>query len=155
MRKLVIASVLALSTVVFTSCNEGNAASKVKNENIKKAEKRDAAISAGAAIIEFDKTSFDFGTVAEGDVVNAEFEVTNGGKTDLIITKASPSCGCTVPTYPKKAILPGETANIDIKYATNRVGAFSKTITVMSNADEPQKKLRIKGTVLAKETSKL
>ena len=73
----------------------------------------------------------------------------------FIISKVKTTCGCTVPTYPKQAILPGESASIDIKYATNRVGTFSKSITVISNADNGQKKLRIKGTVIAKPNASL
>jgi hypothetical protein len=151
MRKLVIASVLALSTVVFVSCNEGNASSKVKNENVKKAEKRDAEISKGAAIIEFDKTSFDFGTVAEGDIVNAEFEVTNAGKTDLIITKASPSCGCTVPTWPKDPIKPGETSKVVAKFNTNgKPNKQVKSITLFTNTAKGREVLTIRGNVTPK-----
>jgi len=43
--------------------------------------------------------------------------------------------------------MPGKTGEIDVKYATNRVGGFSKTITVYSNATEKMKRLRIKGIV--------
>ncbi|GGH34351.1 hypothetical protein GCM10011364_00150 [Mangrovimonas yunxiaonensis] len=44
--------------------------------------------------------------------------------------------------------MPGETSEIKVHYATNRVGAFKKTITVISNAVESAKTLRIKGEVL-------
>ena len=151
MRKLVLVSFLALSTVVFISCNEGNASSKVKNENVKKAEKRDAEISKGAAMIEFDKTSFDFGTVAEGDVVNAEFTVTNAGKTDLIITKASPSCGCTVPTWPKEPIKPGESSKVIAKFNTNgKPNKQVKSITLFTNTAKGREILTIRGNVTQK-----
>jgi hypothetical protein len=151
MRKLVLVSFLALSTVVFISCNEGNASSKVKNENVKKAEKRDAEISKGAAMIEFDKTSFDFGTVAEGDVVNAEFTVTNAGKTDLIITKASPSCGCTVPTWPKEPIKPGESSKVVAKFNTNgKPNKQVKSITLFTNTAKGREILTIRGNVTPK-----
>ena len=151
MRKLVLVSFLDLSTVVFISCNEGNASSKVKNENVKKAEKRDAEISKGAAMIEFDKTSFDFGTVAEGDVVNAEFTVTNAGKTDLIITKASPSCGCTVPTWPKEPIKPGESSKVIAKFNTNgKPNKQVKSITLFTNTAKGREILTIRGNVTPK-----
>ncbi|MBB1489824.1 DUF1573 domain-containing protein, partial [Oceanospirillum sp. D5] len=58
----------------------------------------------------------------------------------------------TVPYYSKAAILPGESSMINIKYATNRIGKFSKSITIISNASEPQKRLRIKGNVISKNT---
>jgi len=151
MRKILIASVLALSTVVFVSCNEGNAASKVKNENVENAKKRDAEISKGAAVIEFDKTSFDFGTVNEGDIVDVEFTVTNGGKTDLIITKASPSCGCTVPSWPKEPIKPGESSKVVAKFNTNgKVNKQVKAITLFTNTAKGREVLTIRGNVTPK-----
>jgi hypothetical protein len=48
--------------------------------------------------------------------------------------------------------MPGETAEIGVRYATDRVGAFSKTVTVTSNASEASIVLKIKGKVLAGET---
>ena len=65
-----------------------------------------------------------------------------------MITNAKGSCGCTVPTWPKEAIAPGESSVIKVHYATNRTGAFSKSVTLISNAvNEPTKVLHIKGTV--------
>ena len=103
-----------------------------------------------SGIFHFEEEVIDYGNIAQNDDGVRTFKFTNRGRAPIVISKVKTTCGCTVPTYPKEAILPGETASIDIKYATNRVGTFSKTITVMSNADEPQKKLRIKGNVIAK-----
>ena len=48
--------------------------------------------------------------------------------------------------------MPGKSAVIEVKYATNRVGAFSKTVTVNSNAvNQPTMTLKIKGKVLPAE----
>lgn len=101
-------------------------------------------------VFHFEEEVIDYGTIAQNDNGVRTFTFTNRGRAPIVISKVKTSCGCTVPTYPKQAILPGESATIDIKYATNRIGTFSKTITVFSNADEPQKKLRIKGNVIAK-----
>ena len=66
-----------------------------------------------------------------------------------IATNTQGSCGCTVPTTPKEPIAPGAKGIIGVKYATDRVGAFTKTVTVTSNAEgQPTKVLTIKGTVL-------
>lgn len=151
MRKIFIASVLALSTVVFISCNEGNAASKVKKENLEKAKERDVESSKGAAVIEFDKTEFDFGTVNEGDVVDVEFTVTNSGNTDLVITKAQPSCGCTVPTWPKTPIKPGASEKVVAKFNTaGKPNKQVKTITLFTNTAKGREILKIKGNVTPK-----
>ena len=151
MKKIVIASVLALSTVFFVSCNEGNAASKVKTENLDKAKERDAKSSYEPAVISFDKTEFNFGTVNEGDIVDVEFDVTNTGNTDLVITKAQPSCGCTVPSWPKEPIKPGETSKVVAKFNTaGKPGRAVKAITLITNTAKGREVLTIKGTVTPK-----
>lgn len=104
-------------------------------------------------VFHFEEEVIDYGNISQNANGVRTFTFTNRGRAPIVISNVKTTCGCTVPTYPKQAILPGETAAIDIKYATNRVGKFSKTITIMSNADQPQKKLRIKGNVIAKQKS--
>ena len=101
-------------------------------------------------VFHFEEEVIDYGSIAQNDNGVRTFKFTNRGRAPIVISKVKTTCGCTVPTYPRQAILPGETGTIDIKYATNRVGTFSKSITVISNADNGQKKLRIKGNVIAK-----
>lgn len=151
MKKLYIVCALALSVVAFTSCNEGNASSKVKSENLESAKKRDVEISKGAPSISFDKTEFNFGTVNEGDVVDTEFTITNTGKTDLVITNAQPSCGCTVPQWPREPIKPGASAKILAKFNTaGKPNRQNKTITLFTNTAKGREVLRIKGNVTPK-----
>ena len=103
--------------------------------------------------INFEKETHDFGTIPyEGDGVY-EFKFTNTGKQPLIITNARGSCGCTVPTYSKEPIAPGATGTIKVSYDTKRVGGFTKTVTVESNAATPTRILTIKGSVESKEAS--
>ena len=64
-----------------------------------------------------------------------------------MIKNAKGSCGCTVPTWPREPIMPGETSKIGVKYATNRVGKFTKTITLTTNASKKPAILTIKGEV--------
>ena len=154
MRNIFIIAALALSTLVITSCKEGNASSKVKKENLESAKKRDVEISKGAASIEFDKTEYNFGTVNEGDVVETEFVVTNSGKTDLIITNAQPSCGCTVPIWPKEPIKPGESSKISVKFNTQgKPNRQSKTITLTTNTAKGREVLKLVGSVTPKAKS--
>ena len=102
------------------------------------------------AALFFESDVIDYGTVDyNGDGVR-EFLFTNNGKEPLIISRAKGSCGCTVPTWPKEPIMPGETGKIKVKYATNRPGRFTKTVTISSNAKTPTKRLTIKGTVKPK-----
>ena len=90
----------------------------------------------------------DYGTIKQGADGLRVFEFKNTGKAPLVISGASSSCGCTVPSYPKDPIAPGGTGKIEVRYDTNRVGAIAKTIMVTSNAtDTPNVALRIKGKV--------
>lgn len=151
MKKIAVAIALVISTGILVSCGNGNAASKVKKENIENAEKRDISINAGAASISFDKEEYNFGTVTEGEVVKTTFTVTNTGKTDLVITNAKPSCGCTVPVWPREAISPGKTGEIQVSFNTSgKPNRQSKSITLTTNTKKGREVLKISGMVTPK-----
>lgn len=103
-------------------------------------------------VLTFQSDEIDYGTIQQNANGERVFSFTNTGKAPIVISNVKTSCGCTVPAYSKTPILPGETSEIKVKYATNRIGVFKKTITVMSNASEPNKTLKIKGEVLKPET---
>lgn len=100
-----------------------------------------------AAEITFEMETIDYGTIDQGANGQRIFTFTNVGKEPLIITNAKGSCGCTVPTWPKEPIGPGETGEIKVKYDTKRVGPFTKSVTINSNAKSATKVLHIKGVV--------
>lgn len=107
--------------------------------------------SAKTDSIVFDEMVHNYGTITQGADGNCEFKFTNKGKAPLVLNNVHASCGCTVPTWPKKPILPGEEGIIKVKYNTARIGNFNKTITVNSNAANSTVILRIKGNVVAKQ----
>lgn len=100
-----------------------------------------------AAKFKFETEVLDYGTIEHNANGDREFKFTNVGKEPLIISNAVGSCGCTTPQWPKEPIKPGASAVIKVKYATDRVGAFEKTVTITSNADTPSKVVKIKGVV--------
>jgi len=106
-----------------------------------------------APVFKFDSEVIDYGKIDLNSNGVRVFKFTNSGKSPLVITNIKSSCGCTVPKKPTEPIMPGETGEIEVKYATNRAGGFSKMITVNSNASEPVKRLRIKGIVIKPESS--
>jgi hypothetical protein len=108
----------------------------------------------GAGMV-FVSETIDYGTIAHNADGKREFVFTNNGTKPLIITNTQGSCGCTVPTSPKEPIAPGAKGIIGVKYATDRIGAFTKTVTVTSNAEgQPTKILTIKGTILGDDAPK-
>jgi len=99
--------------------------------------------------IEFEKIVHDYGDVPYNGNGECEFRFTNTGNEPLLVQKPKSSCGCTIPSWPKEPILPGESEVIKVTYRTNRVGNINKTVTVTSNAiGNPTVVLRIKGRVL-------
>ena len=101
------------------------------------------------AKIEFESTVIDYGTIEKGADGVRVFKFTNTVNAPLIVSKVKSSCGCTVPKKPEKPILPGESDKIQVKYDTKRVGFIRKSITVTSNAANPNVILKITGQVIA------
>ena len=99
---------------------------------------------ANAPQITFTQETIDYGVIKKASNGEREFTFKNTGKEPLIITNCVGSCGCTGPKTP---IAPGEKASIKVKYDTQRIGNFQKTVTVTSNAAAPTKVLTIKGNV--------
>ncbi len=98
--------------------------------------------------ISFSEQEHNYGTIQKGGDGNCEFVFTNEGNEPLILSNVKASCGCTTPSWTKEPIMPGKTGTIKVRYNTNNVGSFTKTITVTSNAiDSPRVTLKIKGKV--------
>lgn len=95
-------------------------------------------------------TNWDYGTIEKSSTGVRFFKFTNTGKAALVISNAKGSCGCTVPSYPREPIMPGETGYIKVKYDTKRVGPFTKYVTLTTNATAgTSTRLKITGKVEA------
>lgn len=104
------------------------------------------------AVIEFQETSFDFGTIGEnnGKAVHV-FQFKNTGELPLILTNVRAGCGCTTPEWNRQPIAPGEAGSIKVSFdPRNRPGAFTKSVTVNSNAANSVVSLTIRGNVSRK-----
>jgi len=114
-----------------------------------------SSVNTDSGVFDFKTETIDYGTVIKNTDGNRSFTFKNTGDSPIIITSVKGSCGCTVATKPSKPILPNQTAEIGVKYDTKRIGPFSKTITVISNASEKSKVLRIKGNITKTETTQV
>lgn len=103
--------------------------------------------SADGPIMTFQSTEVNYGEIEQGADPLRVFEFQNTGNEPLIIKHAKGSCGCTVPSYPKEPILPGEAAKIEVRYDTKRIGKFTKSVTLTTNEAVEKRVLRIKGVV--------
>jgi len=140
MKKIILLAALFVFGVATTEAQE-------TSKKIKKTAAKMAKVE-GAGMV-FENETIDYGTIEHNADGNREFVFTNNGNKPLIITKTQGSCGCTVPSTPKEPIAPGAKGVIKVHYATDRVGQFTKTVTVTSNATgQETKTLTIKGVVL-------
>jgi hypothetical protein len=92
--------------------------------------------------IQFEKTSFDFGLIMQGEQVEHKYKFKNTGGADLIISNVSANCGCTIPTYSKEPIAPGKEGYIKVVFdSEGRGGLQHKTITILANTQPNRIKL--------------
>ena len=136
MKKLLLSLVLVVG---FSALNA---------QDVKKAEVTQTEETSNVTI-DFESKVVDYGTIEHNADGVRKFVFTNNGTDSLIIKNAKGSCGCTVPTWSREPIAPGVTSEIGVKYATNRIGKFTKTITLTTNASKKPVILTIKGEVNA------
>ena len=104
-----------------------------------------------SAEIKFEKEFIDYGTIEPSSEGTRVFTFINNGNAPLIIKNVQSSCGCTIPKKPEVPIDPGKKGEILVRYDTNRIGVFSKSIIVTSNANSnPIVTLKISGIVAVK-----
>lgn len=100
-------------------------------------------------IMTFENDTHHFGKIKEGEVVHYDFKFTNTGKTDLVISSARGSCGCTVPEYPKEPIAAGKSSVIKVEFdSKGKSGAQKKAVTLTYNGYPNKKVIYIESEVL-------
>ncbi|WP_298392832.1 DUF1573 domain-containing protein [Flavobacterium sp.] len=130
MKKILLVAAVAVFSLTTVSAQTKSKAKKAV------AAKVDSQKVDGAGMV-FETETIDYGNIPHNADGQREFVFTNNGNKPLIIENTQGSCGCTVPSKPEKPIQPGEKGVIGVKYATDRVGPFTKTVTVTSNAVGP------------------
>ncbi len=102
-----------------------------------------------ATTVLWSESEVDFGEIKQGEVARHLYKVKNTGTNPLKITNVKPSCGCTVPNWPKDEIKAGETAEIEVKFdSTGKLGIQHKTVTVFLNTEARRQILRFNGVIV-------
>ncbi len=143
--KIVFIAILAGIAVSITSC-------KNKGTTNGSAPQTEAAGNSADAsrlpVIDFEEDTYDFGKIKEGEKVSYDFKFTNTGKSPLIISNASTSCGCTVPDYPHQPIAPGESGVIKVVFnSSGKNGQQHKAVTLTTNASPSTTEIFLVGEV--------
>ncbi len=131
-----------MKKLFFMFCMAGSALLATAQEGVAN------PVDPNAPEIKWESTDVDYGTIQQDANGAREFKLTNVGKSPLILSNCRGSCGCTVPDCPKEPIMPGQKGVIKVSYDTHRIGPFTKTVTVESNAKNNTETLKIHGTVL-------
>jgi len=140
-------------SVTIAAC--GNEENEISTELIENPNSASEVDPEHMPVITFDNEVFDFGEIVQGEKVNHSFTFKNTGNNDLLISSAQGSCGCTVPTWPKNPIKPGETGKIDVEFDSNgKQGKQNKTVTLVANTIPNTTVIALKGEVLLPEEKK-
>jgi hypothetical protein len=107
-----------------------------------------AKTETAASTIVWKAETIDVGEIPQGTPKAIVYEFKNTGKTAVVITNVVGSCGCTATDYTKEPVLPGKSAKVTATYNAANKGAFTKTVTVTTNAETAPKILTLKGTVI-------
>lgn len=146
MIKRTVAMFAIASLALTTSCKE-NAALRIDEETAQKAQIAHAE-AGKIAVMEFDETTHDFGTINSGDKVEHTFTFTNKGTSDLLISEAKASCGCTVPNYTKTPVKPGERGEVSVSFnSAGKSGNQNKSVTVTANTEKGSEVLKFTANV--------
>ncbi len=140
--------VLALAAMSFASCQQSTSSAAGAADS-SATEVAPPMAATDAPVMTFETTSYDFGKIKEGEKVVYEFKFTNTGKTPLIISDASATCGCTVPEVPKEPVKPGAEGVIKVVFdSMGKGGVQDKVVTVTSNGNPNINDVHLVGEVL-------
>ncbi len=140
--------ILAAVILFFSSsCKEQS--TEVSTNDVMNSKSAEGTSNSSLPDIKFEEETHDFGRITQGEKVTTAFKFKNTGGANLIISSATGSCGCTIPDYPKKPILPGEEATVNVVFASEgKSGVVEKSVTLVTNCEPSTKILYIKANII-------
>lgn len=145
---------LFLVTTALFSCSHEESTG-VDSSAVSNTASANGKINSSLPEIKFEEEVFDFGKITQGEVVSHDFKFKNIGSSNLIISGASGSCGCTVPKWPKEPILKDGEGKINVVFSSEgKKGIMEKTVTLVTNCEPSTRIIRIKAEVIVAESVK-
>lgn len=139
-------------SLMITSCDQKNNNNTVNLSGVSSDSTGVSSDKNAMPVISFKDDFHDFGKINSGEKISYAFKFKNTGKSVLLISNVSTSCGCTVTDYPKQPIKPGEESSVDVSFdSSGRRGLQTKSITVFTNAQPSTITLRIQSLVVEAE----
>jgi uncharacterized cupredoxin-like copper-binding protein len=155
MKKLFLS--LLAAGMLLSACNQAAKQAKTADSTTTQPAAAGSAPATAAVMpdgpqMKFEYITHDFGKIQEGDKVTYKFNFANTGKSPLIIVDATASCGCTIPTWSKVPIKPGDGGQIIVTFnSAGRKGLQDKMITITANTNPRQNVVHLVGEVLEKK----
>jgi uncharacterized protein DUF1573 len=155
MRRLLFISLLAIAACKNTNETKTNDPNKLPASLVSNPHTAGGVDNVAAElkpVMSFKDTLHEFGTIHEAEVVEYDFSFTNTGKTPLVITSATGSCGCTVPSYPHDPVAPGASAIMKVTFnSAGKSGHQEKSVAIRTNTLRATEMLYIKADIAKKE----
>lgn len=148
-------TLLLLTILTFVACGPDNGGKELDSDDIKVNASANGSTNEDLPEMKFEADEFDFGMITQGEKVSHAFIFKNTGKTNLIISGASGSCGCTVPEWSKEPIEPGKEGKINVVFnSEGKRGKQEKTVTIVTNCEPATRVVRIKAEIVVAEAAK-
>lgn len=145
MKRLFIAAIAAVLMAACTANSESNTESNTTDSA------KGGVLAADAPKVKFEQEVYNFGEIKEGEKVTYSFKFKNEGKTPLVVSNVSATCGCTTPETPAP-VKPGDEGVIRVVFdSAGKSGMQDKVITITSNANPEASQLHLVGEVKSKK----
>lgn len=140
---------IATSLLMLISCSNQQNETGVSTNEVNNSQSADGKTNGALPEVKFEEETHDFGRITQGEKVSFAFKFKNTGGSNLIISSASGSCGCTVPEWPKEPIKPGAEGKVNVIFSSEgKQGMVEKTVTLITNCEPSTKVLIIKANII-------
>ncbi|QNK61818.1 DUF1573 domain-containing protein [Pedobacter sp. PAMC26386] len=137
---------LAFTAVSLAACQQTKPTAAA--DSVAKTAVTSVVASPDAPVMSFEKGMYNFGKIVQGESIHYEFKFKNTGKSPLIVTNATATCGCTIPEKPEAPIKPGGEGVIKVVFnSAGKMGMQDKVITITSNGNPSTSEVHLIGEV--------
>jgi len=150
MRNLLI--ILFVSAIFFSCNNTKNNSQNIDTDIVNNPISINSNDTSSLPEFKFKNTEHDFGIIIQGEKVSYTYKFKNVGGSNLVISSAHASCGCTVPKYTKTPIAPGKEGEVEVIFdSSGRNGMQHKTVIIMANTQPSEVELSFTAEIVNPE----
>lgn len=131
--KAIMAGGIFLALGLATACNSSSTAGKGGANN------KSQLDTTRYTTVQWIDSLVNLGPITAGEKKEVKFRFKNTGEYPLIIANVAAGCGCTVPSYTKEPVAPGEEGVVNAAFNSQmQSGNIRKNIVVTANTKPKQ-----------------